>query len=86
MDEYRLGSLFVTHQDLMTIFRWITPLGQALPAGDILACGQVVGRHVGRVVDAADDNGPVGVAVLKCHHHLVSHPRPEHRAPTVARP
>ena len=51
-----------------------------------LVVGQGVGGHVLGVVDAADDDRPVGVALLEGDDHLLADPRDVDDAPLLARP
>ena len=86
VDMHHFLALLIGHENLMEIDRRVAALGQAFPPGNVLIGGHAVRRHVGGVVDAADDQGPVRVAILEDHHHLVAHPWPETGAPAVARP
>ena len=70
MDVHHLGALFVGHQDLVEVLRWVAPLGEAFPAGDELVLGQGVRGRIFRVVKAADDEGPVGITIFKRHHRV----------------
>ena len=57
----------------------------ALQAGKVLLSGQMPGRHVGGVVDAAGDDGTVRVAFHELHQHFLADARQLDRAEAFPR-
>src|SRR6185437_13834819 len=86
LDEQLLAPLLVLEPNLVEV-RGRPPLrAAALDPALGLVGREVVGGHVVGVVDAAGDDGPVGVPLQEVDDHLLADARDVHRPPLRARP
>ena len=86
VDEHLLLALGVLEAELVEVGRPAPFAGAGLDAGLGGVRGQLVGRHLGGVVDAAGDDGLVGIAFQEVDDHLLADARQRDPSPVGAGP
>ncbi len=81
-----LTALLVVEYDAVIVLVGAAPHAGRPDAAKLFLVRQLVRRHILLVVDAADDQRLIRIAILESHHHLMTDARPEERAPAFARP
>src|SRR6266496_900652 len=86
VDVELLLALLVLEADLIEVVQCAAHAAAGLDAALRLVLGQGIGRHLLGVVDAADDDGPVRIALQKSDNHLLADARDVDQAPLLACP
>src|SRR5262249_28347826 len=86
VDLHELDPRRVVEDNRAEILQRIAAEGAGFDAPRLRLGGKLPRRAIGVVVDAADHQRAIRIAILECDDDLVADPRPEEGAPAVARP